>query len=91
VVEGPAIVKTPIAGSEFNGDINIGDRVVGLTAATSGATTAGRVAHENITGSTQAADYTFLFDQISNRIGRALSACTTGNTNSDILIDVTKT
>ncbi len=92
VVEGPAIVKLPLAGAGFNGDIAVGDRLVALTAATSGATTAGRIAKENITGSTQAADYTFLFDQISNRIGRALSAAasTDANTNGDVLVDVTK-
>lgn len=90
VMDGPALVKLPLSGAGFNGAITVGDRLVALTAATSGATTAGRVAHENITGSTQAADYTFLFDQIGNRIGRALSAATTGNTDSDLLIDVTK-
>ncbi len=88
VVKGPAVVLTPIAGSEFNGDISIGQRLVALTAATSGATTAGRVAAENITASTQTADYSQILDEAANRIGRALSAKTTGNTNSDILVEI---
>lgn len=90
VVEGPAAVLTPIAGSEFNGDIAVGDKLVALTAATSGATTAGRVAKMNITGSTQTADYTAIIEAAANFIGHALSAKTTGNTNSDILVDVGK-
>lgn len=92
IMEGPAIIKLPLAGAGFNGDIAVGDRLVALTAATSGATTAGRISKENITGSTQAADYTFLFDQISNRIGRALSAAasTDANTDGNVLVDVTK-
>lgn len=88
VVKGPAIVLAPLAGSEFNGDVSIGTNLVGLTAATTGATTAGRAAVQNITGSTQAADYTFLVNQIMNVVGKALTARTTGNTNSDILVDV---
>ncbi len=88
VVKGPATVKLPLAQADFNGDVVVGTRVVALTAATSGATTAGRVAVENITGSSQATDYTFLFNQIGNSIGRALSAATTANTNNDLLVDV---
>lgn len=90
VVEGPAMVLTSLSGAGFNGDIAVGANIVALTAATSGATTAGRVAVQNITGSTQAADYTFLVDQIQNRLGRALSARTTGNTNADLLVEVGK-
>lgn len=90
VVKGPAMILTPIAGAEFNGDISIGTRIVALTAATSGATTAGRGAVMNITGSSQATDYTFLMDNVIGRIGHALSAKTTGNTNADLLVDVGK-
>jgi hypothetical protein len=88
VVKGPATVITPLAGSEFNGDVSVGSVLVALTAATSGATTAGRVAVQNITGSSQATDYTFIFNQIQNAVGRALSAKTTGNTNADLFLDV---
>lgn len=82
VVEGPALCLTDIAGGAAN-VINVGDRVVALTAATSQATTAGRVASQDITGATSV-----LGGQIENMIGRALSARTTANTNTDILVDV---
>lgn len=88
VVKGPAMVLTPLAGTEFNGDAGIGAVMVALTAATSGATTSGRLAVQNITGSSQATDYSFLVNQVENYVGRALSARTTGNTNADLLIDV---
>jgi hypothetical protein len=90
VVEGPAKVLTPLAGAEFNGDVTEGSRLVALTAATSGATTAGRVAVENFTGSTQTADYAFIHNNLANMVGRALSARTTGNTNADLLVEVGK-
>lgn len=88
VVQGPAICKTPLAGAEFNGDISVGGVLAALTAATSGATTAGRVANQTITGSSQATDYSVAIDPAENYVGRALSAATTGNTNSDILVDI---
>lgn len=90
VVDGPAKVLAPLAGADFNGNISEGTRLVALTAATSGATTAGRVAVENITGSTQASDYTFIHSNLANQVGRALSAKTTANTNTDILVEVGK-
>ena len=88
VVDGPATCLTPLAGAEFNGDITEGTVLVALTAATSGATTAGRLAVQNITGSTQTADYSFILNQAENYVGRALSAKTTGNTNASILVEV---
>jgi len=90
VTGGPATVKLPLAGTGFNGDISVGGVLVALTAVTAGATTAGRVANQNITGSTQTSDYSFILKQAENYIGRALSAATTGNTNSDLLVDVGK-
>lgn len=86
VVDGPAVCLTGIA--DMAADIGVGDWVVALTAATSGATTSGRVHPQTLTGSSQATDYTFLALQIQNRIGRALTARTTTGTASDILIDV---
>lgn len=82
VVEGPAMVLTDLAGAD-NNVINQGGVVVGLTGATSGATTAGRVAPQDLTGATA-----LLAKQIQNRIGVALSSKTTANTNADLLIDV---
>lgn len=82
VVEGPALVRTSLAGNSEN-VINVGDRLCGLTAATSGATTAGRVKTQDLTGATA-----ILANQVQGRIGYALSAATTANTNSDVLCDV---
>lgn len=82
VIEGPAVVLTDLAGGA-NNVINIGDAVVALTAATSGATTSGRVKPQDTTGAT-----TPLAKEIMNRIGRALSAKTTANTNADLLVAV---
>lgn len=90
VVDGPATVLTPLVNTDFNGTVSEGQVMVALTAATSGATTAGRVAVQNITGSSQATDYTFVFNQIQNSVGRALSAKTTSNTNADLLIECGK-
>lgn len=88
VIEGPATVLTPLVNTDFNGDISVGNILVALTAATSGATTAGRVAMQNITASTQTADYSQILLQAENYVGRALSACTTGGTGRDLLVEV---
>lgn len=82
VEEGPAIVKTPLSAGAEN-VFAVGNTVCGLTAASSGATTAGRVLAQDLTGATAV-----LAAQIQGRIGFALSAATTANTNSDLLIDV---
>lgn len=84
VVEGPAMHLTDLAGGASN-LINVGSLLVCLTAVTSGATTAGRVAPQDLTGATAN-----LGIQIQNRIGYALSAKTTANTNADVLVYVTK-
>lgn len=90
VVGGPATVLTSLSGAGFNGDVAVGSVLVALTAATSGATTAGRAAVQNITASTQTADYSAIINAVQNRIGHALSAKTTGQTNEDLLVDVGK-
>jgi hypothetical protein len=82
VVDGPAKVLTDLAGAATN-VFAVGGAIVALTAATSQATTAGRVAPQDLTGATS-----ILGNQIQNKIGYALSARTTGNTNADLLIDV---
>ncbi len=88
VVEGPALCRTPLAGAEFNDAITVGSVLAALTAVTTGATTAGRVANQTITGSSQATDYSFAILAAENYVGRALSAATTGQTNADLLVDV---
>lgn len=84
VMEGPTIVLTPLDGGADN-VFSIGGRVVALTAATSGATTSGRVAPQSLTGVTLSATEE---NQIMNVIGRAMSAATTANTNAQLLIYV---
>lgn len=81
VVGGPALVLTGIA--DMSADVAVGDRVVALTAVTSGATTAGRIAPIDLTGATA-----LLANQILNFIGQAMTARTTQNTNTDMLVDV---
>lgn len=87
VVEGPAVVLTDIAASA-NNVITVGMNLISLTAATSGATTAGRVSPIGIDAGTTANSTNA--DRIVNRLGRALTARTTGNTNSDVLVDIGK-
>lgn len=84
VVDGPTACLVDLAGGA-NNVLPIGTRVVALTAATSGATTAGRVAPQDLTGATS-----LLANQIQNCIGRAMTARTTANTTLDVLIDVGK-
>lgn len=94
VVEGPATVRTSL-GADATNVFNVGDGVIALTAATSGATTAGRVQPQlnywagvaNALTSIQSATVP---NSIMNLIGRALSAATTANTNSDLLVEVGK-
>lgn len=80
VVEGPAEGLTDIASVDT---INIGDKLVALTAVTSQATTAGRVDLLDLTGATSP-----LANQVLHYIGHALSAKTSANTAATILIDV---
>lgn len=88
IVEGPALIKTSLAGDATN-VIAVGDFLQNATAATSGATTAGRARLALLDGATAV-----LAGQIRNIIGRALSAKTTANTgesaSSDVLVDVNR-
>lgn len=81
-VGGPSLVKTDLAGGA-NNLLPEGTVVVALTAATSQATTAGRLAPQDLTGATA-----LLAAQVQNRLGVCMSAKTTANTNSDILVDL---
>lgn len=82
VVQGPTLVLSSLAGNAEN-VISERDPLVGLTAATSQATTAGRFVSQDLTGATAV-----LGNAIQNAIGRALSAKTTAQTNGDILVDM---
>lgn len=82
VVKGPTNMLPDLAAGA-NNLIPIGTALVALTAATSGATTAGRVAPQDLTGATA-----LLGDQVQNKIGRALTARTTANTTTDVLVSV---
>jgi hypothetical protein len=79
--KGPNLVKTPLAGGAGN-VFDEGEILGALTAATSGAATAGRLG-KVATGTTAT-----LPSVVVNRIGRALSAATTANTNADLLVDI---
>lgn len=95
VVEGPTEILLPLAGADFPADIAIGDALVALTAATSQATTAGRVKRLNLalltatsTGTTDGTLANDVGTHVLNTIGRAMSAKTTANTNSGVLADI---
>lgn len=80
VIEGPAEGITDLASVDT---ISVGDKLVALTAVTSQATTAGRVDAIDLTGATEV-----LANQVLHYLGHAMSAKTSGNTNTAILIDV---
>lgn len=87
VVDGPATVLSDLA--NYSADIAAGDLLNGQTAATSGATTAGRVKLRTVAAAT--ADATAGQRNVTEGDGanmRAISACLTNSTNSDILVDV---
>lgn len=82
VIRGPCLVKNDIAAAA-SAHINQGDYLVALTAASSQATTSGRVqsfvATSNVTNAVT---------QTLNKIGYALSGKTSANTNSDVLAEI---
>jgi hypothetical protein len=82
IVEGPALMRTDLAGGALN-VISDGDRLAALTAATSQATTAGRV--QSFVATT---NVTNAISGVLNVCAIAMSAMTTGQTNSAVLADV---
>lgn len=78
IVSGPTTILTGNAGTAFNGDIAVAAPIVAATAAGTTTTLAGRVS--NITGTED-------FTDAINLVGFALSARTTGETDSDLLIN----
>lgn len=85
-VEGCAEVLTDIAASAANVHTAGSTVLIALTAATSQATTAGRVNVVDVTGNNSTGSA--LYNQAVNRIGVALSARTTNNTNTATLMHV---
>lgn len=86
VVEGPALVLTPASAGV---DVSVGDNLVSITAVTSGAPDAGHATNQSahLTAITTTSNLVTA-PIIQNRIGRAMSAATTGNINSNLLVGV---
>lgn len=87
VIKGPCLLKTSLAGSAEN-VIAEGDKLIALTAATSQATTAGRVVAWDLTATSQQTTNGTQSKRMLFHLGTALSAKTTGNTNADLLVDL---
>jgi hypothetical protein len=89
ILDGPVTVLTSTVGADFNGDISIGDLLVAATGATTGNSTSGRVSSLVFTAAT-AGNTSNGFDGFKaamHVVGRALSARTTAETASDLLIN----
>jgi hypothetical protein len=84
IVGGVATCLTSMDGTSQNGDIAVNAPLVAATGTTTGATTSGRVS--NMTAVT--ANVSGAMTMNLGYIGRALSARTTGETNSDILVEM---
>lgn len=84
IFAGPVTVLTPEAGAAFNGDIAVGAQLVAATASATNTTVAGRVSNVTLPGTTGA---TVAHAMAANQVGVAMSARTTGETNSDLLIN----
>jgi len=78
-VEGPTEVAVALSGS----DIAVGDRLAAITAATSGATTAGRVTKSAVAAGTQLGN--------DNSLGVLGRACSTGATTGAAVLAIVKT
>jgi hypothetical protein len=87
---GPALVKTSLAGDARN-VINEGDWLTNTAGATTGATSGGRAALQNIQASTaNATAGEENAQQVQFALGRAASAKTTNNTDADLLVFIQK-
>lgn len=87
VIEGPALVKTSLAGGAGN-VIGVHDWVVAATAATSGATTSGRIEAAVFSAATTGQINEDHLRAIMNRLGQAMTARTTSNTDTDTLVNM---
>lgn len=84
IVEGPVLVKTAATAP---GTISAGGWVVASTGVTTGDGNEGTVIAQDLSAITDGAETT-IAQQIQNRLGRALSAYTSGQTGEPLLIDV---
>lgn len=89
IISGPGLILTPITDTDFNGDIALGARLVAATGTTTGATTSGRVSNVTFTGATAGNTLNGFdgFKMAAGVLGRAMSARTSAETASDILVD----
>ena len=81
LMKGPGLVYSGLANDAA--DYAAGDVLTAITAASSGATTAGRIKAQDLTGATA-----LLGAEVQNAIGRAMSTKLTNSTNQTILVDV---
>lgn len=94
VIRGPGMAKTPPVAGGFSATIAAGDVLVAATgsaASTAAAATTNdnaSVAKQVFAAPTDANSTATFVGQLNNRIGVAMSARTTGETNSDILVDM---
>ena len=91
VVEGPTTVLTPFSGAGFGGaDFAAGARLHSLTSAagsTNAASTHARPTQYTAVAATTAGQFTSLINHLTNWVGTAISAMTTGQTNTDMRIE----
>lgn len=84
VISGAVLIKSPFAAGHVGGSIALGSLLVAATAATTGTSESGRVTTVAIANATDATNA----DVRSRAVGRALSAATTAQTDTDVLVDL---
>lgn len=94
VISGPTQVLTPMTGAEFNTTLIAAGQVLVAGTTSTGTTAAGttgapgRIAGFTILAATTVPQFTNILDYATNWVCRAISAATSGNTNTGILVDV---
>lgn len=90
ILVGPVTALTPMVDADFNADIAVGAELVSATAVTTQATSGGRVSNLAFPAATSGVTTaTFeAFKMAARLVGTALSARTSAETNSNILIDL---
>lgn len=93
VIGGPALVKTPMTGAEFISTSIAAGALIGAGTTNGGSTAAGTTGPGGrACGNTIAAATTHqggdILNVAINYIGKAISAVTSGQTNSDLLVDI---